>query len=295
MDFSPSELCNIEKLHAPPKWLIWQPLFNSILFIAIILFCTQLTGGLRILFQIVAAMQLLNFYSLMHQASHGALSKNLKINFWVGKALGMLLGTTFTGYQFCHLRHHKYLRTEKDPQEVIHIFPGRRNLTAFMLIIASLIGALVFIWIRVPKLGLKFCSKRKVYSELLFAILFHLLVLIILFLNDLLMVIVPILSLAIVWGSMIDIVYHQGLSEKGDHTSSRSLYSPIFGRWVLNGENWHAEHHKFPNIPCCHLPAIHELVKAKLQKAGVCYEKGYVFAFLNALIKNPFFLPKIQN
>ena len=53
---------------------------------------------------------------LMHEAAHGALAKNLKLNDWLGHWLcAVPIGADLGDYRPYHLSHHKYARTPKTP------------------------------------------------------------------------------------------------------------------------------------------------------------------------------------
>ncbi|MCA9499169.1 MAG: fatty acid desaturase [Nitrospira sp.] len=290
-EFTSEQAQKIQRLHLPPSWLVWKPFLHLTFLMIFFIFTSFSSSFIRGFFQVLAASQLLSLYTLMHQASHGSLSKINRVNNGVGILLGTILGTTFSGYRASHLLHHKHLRTSADPQEVVYFGEGRKVFSAFKLLFASFFGAVVFIWVRVPTIGLKNCSKKQILIELATALLVHLFIFGGLILGGKLMVVIPSIIIAIVWGSMVDIVYHQGLSHNGDCSSLRSLYSYGFGFLVLNGENWHAEHHAFPKVPGTYLSILHEIIGPKLKEAGTKYEKGFFVAFMKGLFENPFFLP----
>jgi fatty acid desaturase len=183
------------------------------------------------------------------------------------------------------------LRTGEDPQEVIRIWPENRVATALLLLLASVVGAALFVWVRVPFLGSRVISKRKIAWELLLAFVFY---------SGLFAFVLPAagmlhflisIFLALVWGSLLDITYHQGLPTSGGLESSRSLDCDRFGFWFLNGENRHAEHHAYPWVPGPHLATLSNLKRSALKQGGVVYEAGYTRAFLKSLFTCPVFLP----
>ena len=51
-------------------------------------------------------------YSLMHEAEHGILNSNNKLNYFLGLHLGNLFMVSFTFLRHCHLNHHKHNRTD---------------------------------------------------------------------------------------------------------------------------------------------------------------------------------------
>lgn len=58
----------------------------------------------------------LGFAILMHDAAHGALHPNRKINNFIGQWLtGALVGSDLIAYRTYHLQHHKYTQQPEDP------------------------------------------------------------------------------------------------------------------------------------------------------------------------------------
>jgi len=59
-----------------------------------------------------------------------------------------------------------------------------------------------------------------------------------------------------------------GITEASDpYLASRTMLpSPMVAFFLLN-ENYHLEHHLFPEVPSYHLPALHELIWPKLPRA----------------------------
>lgn len=58
----------------------------------------------------------LGFAILMHDAAHGALHPNRKVNNFVGQWLtGALVGSDLLAYRTYHLQHHKYTQQSEDP------------------------------------------------------------------------------------------------------------------------------------------------------------------------------------
>jgi fatty acid desaturase len=75
-----------------------------------------------------------------------------------------------------------------------------------------------------------------------------------------------------------------GITEASDpYLASRTMLpSPMVAFFLLN-ENYHLEHHLFPEVPSYHLPALHELIWPKLPRAvsGTSY-LAFLAAFLRA-------------
>jgi fatty acid desaturase len=278
-------------LCAPPKWILWKCLANLCILVASILLSVRLRTPFQLLMILLAGSQILALYTAFHGASHGHLSKNKRVNEWAGILLGTLLCTTFHGYRACHMRHHRHLRQKEDIQEVIHNASGHRPVLAFLMLLTSILGAAVFIWIRVPYYGAKYAPRRIVFAEILLSISFYSFLILFLLPHEAGIPFLGSLLVALVWGSLLDITYHQGLPVSGGLESSRSMDCDVFGLWLLNGENRHAEHHSFPSIPGPNLMLITKLIRPQLEARGVVYESGYLRAFIKGVFLSPLFLP----
>lgn len=278
-------------LHRAPAWYTWKPLLHLGVLLGAVALAGRVSWPLALVGVGVAAAQFVALYTFLHGASHGHLVAHKGLNDALGTALGMLLGTSFSAYRVCHMRHHRYLRAEEDTQEVVHICPHSRLASALLLLIASAVGAAAFIWGRVPMLGARIAPRTRVVGEMGLALVFHGFLWLLLLPSEFRLVLLGSIGLALVWGSAVDITYHQGLSLSGGLESSRSLDCDRFGLWFLNGENRHAEHHVYPGVPCPNLAALSAHVRPQLEAGGAVYESGYTKAFFKGLFLSPAFLP----
>jgi fatty acid desaturase len=285
------EAAEIRQLSRPTDTRLARIALHAFLLTLAMAVVLSADGVVRVAAQLVAASQLISLYTLMHQAAHGSVASSRRVNRVVGTALGLLLGTSFSGYRACHLAHHRYLREERDPQEAVYPSYPRRVPMAVTLAIASVLGAAIFMWVRIPVTGARFGRRRAVYAEFFAAVAFHATVLLLVVPRDALLPLLGVVVIAVIWGSAIDIVYHQGLPMTGGPESCRSLRSDWFGRLVLNGENWHAEHHAYPAVPGNNLRHLARLIGPRLRRSGAVYESGYFRAFFLGLVRAPAFLP----
>ena len=278
----------------PPWWLIYKAFFHIACLVVCVALAIYVSVPFKPIFMVPAAAQFIGLYALLHGASHYHLTRNRKLNDALGMFLATVLGTSFHAYRTCHLRHHVRLRQDDDPQEVVHTFPKSRAVTAAAIVLASVIGAALFIWVRVPFLGAKYGTTRRVLAEMLLPIAFHGTLIWAAFTYlpmHAIWTIAATLLTAIVWGSLLDIVYHQGLPVTGDETCSRSLDCDLFGFWVLNGEHRHAEHHAFPNLPQPNWLQAAHAIRPTMEREGTVYERGYLLALWKCWVKCPVFLP----
>ena len=184
-----------------------------------------------------------------------------------------------------------HLRRETDPQEAIHRGLTRRQ-SIVRLLTASTVGALAFLTYRVPITAVRQGSSPfRIFRELMQSVALYLSLVYGLFPKGSLRFLLLSFGITILWGSAIDIVYHQGLSLSGGVESTRSLADSKFSAWFLNGENWHAEHHAYPGIPGCNLGKLSAIIRPSLEAQGAKYVEGYCKAFIRGLVVSPFFLP----
>jgi len=249
---------------------------------------TEFVGVAKWSLLVFGAMQIVAIFSALHNASHYALYGCKSIDKVIGRVLAASLLTTFTGYQIAHFRHHKELRTKNDPQEVI--FNSKyKAIQVLLLMFASLFGAAVWLWMRIPIVGIKSSLRNIVMLELTLGVMLWYLIL--KYVGDYGIAIFEVVSIAIVLGSLLDIAYHQGLPLAHKYKSLRSIDSDLFGLIFLFGDNRHAEHHLYPSVPGMRLSKLSALERAKLIDRGVSYESGFLIALFKLIFQSPLFLP----
>ena len=86
---------------------IWQPILIPL--------CVMIIGTRQ-----------LGLAILMHEAAHGALAKNLKLNDFLGHWLcATPIGASLDAYRPYHLSHHRFAQQPEDPDPVLSApFPG---------------------------------------------------------------------------------------------------------------------------------------------------------------------------
>jgi len=232
---------------------------------------------------------------LMHEAAHGGLSTNGKINDWLGQWLTAApIGASLRAYRPYHLQHHKYAQQPEDPDLILSApFP----ITPASLrrkIIRDLTGQ-TFFKQRVNQfanalgLGLKpgkgaknrAASAREAVGPfvLVNAILLIGLILMGHWWAYFVLWLLPMAT----WNQMItrlrNIAEHAVVPDHDDpmrHARTtrangleRALIAPY---WV----NYHCEHHMFMHLPCYRFPAAHRLLKQKSITDRMEVRDGYL-------------------
>lgn len=233
---------------------------------------------------VVTAVALNTFPLLMHEGMHGVLFANRRCNWMASVLLGSTFLMSFSAYRVMHLRHHRYLGDPRDPDDY-HNYSRSRPVVWCLHFVRLTFGPLLYLGL-IPVLALKYGSpaQRKlicieytvlasIYSVLLRAFSPR----------DLFVVwIVPL----ILMGALTAIrgFTQHGITEASDpYLASRTMLpGPIVSFFLLH-ENFHLEHHLFPEVPSYHLPALHALIWPKLPRAvsGRSY-LAFLAAFLRA-------------
>ena len=231
---------------------------------------------------------------LMHEAAHGGLSSNTRVNDRVGHWLcAVPVGASLTAYRPYHLAHHKYAQQPEDPDLVLSApFPVTRA-SLRRKIIRDLTGQ-TFFKQRVLFAFRAFASKRdEDMAE--GAVVIAGSVTPFLLVNAALLAgaiatgvwwayfVLWLLPLA-TWFPMVtrvrNIAEHacvEGSSNdafRAARTTRAAWWERAFiaPYWV----NFHAEHHLFMHVPCWKLPALHRAVRARPQGERMEVADGYL-------------------
>lgn len=237
---------------------------------------------------------------LMHEAAHGGLSRNPRLNDFLGHWLcAVPVGASLTAYRPYHLAHHKFAQQAEDPDLVLSApFPvTRRSLRR--KIIRDLTGQ-TFFKQRILFAFQAFASQRdedlaegavvtgrSVAPFLLFnaALLLGLtfagvwwayFVLWLLPLATWFPMVTRLRNIAehaCVEGSATDPFRAARTTRAG--WWERAFIAPY---WV----NFHAEHHLFMHVPCWKLPALHRAVRARPQAERMEVAGGYLSVLAEA-------------
>ena len=245
------------------------------------------TIALRLAGLIATAVALNAFVLLLHEGMHNILFGNRFLN-WAGS---MLLGSTvfvsFTAYKVMHARHHMFLGDPRDPDDY-HNYTRNRALLWLLHYVRLLSGAFLYVLL-IPGLAYRHASREERRRILLeygtlfsgYAVLFSA---------------VPHEVLLRAWiaplvlmGYMVNIrgFTQHGMTDAGDVLlASRTVQSGRVVAFLLLNENYHLEHHLFPEVPSYNLARLHALLWPRLSR--VVIETGYlsfIARFLGATLR----------
>ncbi len=252
----------------------------------------QLSGDLlpvvlRIAGTIGTAVTVSTFILFLHEGMHNTLFANRSWNRWVSAALGWTFCLSFTAYKVMHTRHHQYLGDPRDPDDYRNYVQSRPVLWA-MHYFRLILGPYLYLLI-IPVLALRYGSpteRRHVIEEYIVLGLVY----------ALSAFLIPSQLLLFLWFIPLLITAHmtsiRGLTQHGitnaqdPFIASRSIRAnPIVSFCLLN-ENYHLEHHLFPEIPSYNLEKVHRLIWPRLPRAvtGTSY-LAFLVKFFVATIK----------
>jgi fatty acid desaturase len=234
----------------------------------------------------LSAVAINSFVLLLHDGMHHTLFATPNWNRTVSRFLGTTVLMSFTAYQVMHLRHHTYLGDPRDPDEYRNR-TNNRYLLWTMHFLRLFLGSFLYL-LFIPALAWKHGSARDrhcIIEEYLFiasvagacaltvpgTVLLH-------------GWLVP----ALLVGFMVNArgFTQHGMTDVADpFLASRSIRANPVVAFCLLYENYHLEHHLFPEVPSYHLPALHRLIWPRLPRAvtGRSYV-AFLLHFLRATL-----------
>jgi fatty acid desaturase len=230
----------------------------------------------------LSAVAINAFVLLLHDGMHHTLFRSPLANRWVSVLLGAPVLMSFTAYQVMHLRHHAYLGDPRDPDEYANR-TRRRGLLWAMHFMRLLAGSFLYL-LFIPSLAWRHGTardRRHILEEYL--LLVALATAAILTVPGWVLLhgwFVP----AVLVGYMTNVrgFTQHGITDAADpFLASRSIRAHPLVAFCLLYENYHLEHHFFPEVPSYHLPALHRLIWPRLPR--VVTGRSYV-AFLGRFL-----------
>ena len=275
-------------------------LFDWIVIVVAIYICLQyFNPATYLLAVLIIGARMHALAILMHDATHYRFLKNRKWNDLITNIVTMYpLFTSIEVYRQNHLRHHRHLNTDHDPDWVAKIgvkeftFPKSKRaflwtLFTYMILYRGIKDAIWFLQ-RFQSPSMK--KKDKAidwYKIIYYLMLFSILTIMGWWQYFLLFWFIPYLSTFFMFQYIRSVAEHFGeLAYDHDLTSSRTVKANYLERFFLSPHNvgYHLEHHLYPGVPFYHLPQLHKLLmdqKEYSQKAHIT--KGYVTGLMDEL------------
>lgn len=212
---------------------------------------------------------------LMHEASHGMMFRTR----WMNEKLGQWLAAApliinMKNYRIRHMAHHRFTRTDKDPENYLYTpFPvskasmGRKILRDFtgIVFLRTQIGLFRFLW------GEKESRWARLYEFYRTIVVFYAVFIAAFAVAGrldlfLLMWIVPMMTTHQFFLRIRNIAEHATVPDldnplKNSRTTLASAWERMtFAPYFVN---FHIEHHMVPFVPCWRLPEVHKIMVSK--------------------------------
>lgn len=221
-----------------------------------------------------------------HEGVHGVLSRNLQWNRWLSIFCALPVGQNFSAYKVLHLKHHKHLGVEGDPDHYKNY--TKWNWLSFLMHWGRLIVGYPVYIIAIPILGFWQGNNADRVWIAIEVVLLGLLV------TAVLMSPIPLTFLIHGWlipmlwiNTMVNIrgmSQHTLLEHEADLIrGTRTILTIPLVRFFMCNENYHLEHHLYPAVPWYHLPRLHQELKSDLIQQGAPYIPSY-FSFVKDFI-----------
>jgi fatty acid desaturase len=221
------------------------------------------------------AVALNAFVLLMHEGMHGILFARRAWNRAGSVIAGATFLMSFTAYRVVHTRHHKYLGDARDPDDYQNYVKNPAAIWALHFARLT-VGSLLYLAL-IPIVALKHGTPRereRILAE--YGILIAAYCAVLRF--------APVSALAVAWFAPLLVVgtmtairgfAQHGITDVRDpYIASRTIMPHPMVRFLLLNENFHLEHHLFPEIPSYNLPRLHRLIWPELPRA--VSSRGYL-------------------
>jgi fatty acid desaturase len=233
---------------------------------------------------------------LMHEAAHGALAKDLKLNDWLGHWLcAVPIGASLTAYRPYHLSHHRFAQQAEDPDLMLSApFPVtpaslRRKM------VRDLTGQTFFKQRVLLPIAMARKAKAEAGTHDYESIVTGRSVLPFLLFN--LAMLAGFIAAGVWWAWFIlwllpmatwfplvtrlrNIAEHACVegSETDPYRAARTTRANWLERAFIAPYrvNFHAEHHLFMHVPCWSLPRLHREIGQRPQAQGMEIAPGYL-------------------
>ena len=293
-----------EEFFTPQEWAVlsarsaWKGL-------ALVAHCWLVIGaaiGMGVLWPITIPLAVmlvgnrqLGLFILMHDAAHGAMHPNRKLNDWVGK---WLCGSDLHAYRSYHLQHHRFVQQTEDPDLALSApFPVTRaslrrkmirDITGQTFYKQRFGGLMLEMKARLKARGKDASAWPIVWAQarqqrhflIGNTIGFALFCAAGLGWAWVLMWLLPMATWLPVITRLRNIAEHALVAQNGSDPlrHARTTHASLLERLVIAPYwvNYHSEHHMFTQIACWNLPLAHQILKRKGVTARMELQPGYL-------------------
>lgn len=218
--------------------------------------------------------------NFMHEGIHGTLFRVRRWDRWYGFLMGAPAMFPLTAYGINHLLHHKYNRTERDPDEFSNM-TGNRTLLSMFFYVWIVLGMVIYS-IRFPCVAFKHATprqRRRMYFERCVLLLTLFSVLGTAWWYGQLAAVAHVwlvpLAIAGFLGNVRGWAEHTLTTPGNLLTETRTVTSNRLFSFLNINLNYHLEHHLFPGVPWYNLPKVHQILRDDYAQAGASIYRSY--------------------
>jgi fatty acid desaturase len=217
---------------------------------------------------LLAALALNAFVLFLHEGMHQTLFAHPFWNRWVSVAFGSTVLMSFSAYRVLHLRHHHFLGDPRDPDDY-HNYSAHPVRVWLMHFVRLAIGSFLYLLL-IPLLawrhGTRQERKQVAMEYAVLALLYTTVALTVpgaVILHGWFLPVVLVAYMTNIRGFT-----QHGITDATDpYIASRSVRAHPLVAHCLLYENYHLEHHLFPEVPSYNLARLHDLIWERLPRA----------------------------
>jgi fatty acid desaturase len=212
---------------------------------------------------------------VQHQCIHNMGFKNLKINNLFGIIIGMPLFSNFYHYQYDHFLHHKNLGTLNDKEffDYAHNKDNALRMISFLDIFGlrnlfRLLIRFIRLFTLKPNFVKRHITNRNIVANYWYLLFYFILIIAFsVHLDQSIFLHLFVLPYFIgqILHFFIELPEHVGCEKsRNSFRNTNTIITNSFMVWLTNGNNYHAEHHIYPNLDLVGLKKAHSNMRSKL-------------------------------
>ena len=230
---------------------------------------------------VLSAFSIHAFGILMHDALHGSFFRNQHLDRLAAFLFGAVVYISGRAYWVIHLNHHRYARTDRDPDDpLLHEKRPSRHALGFLTWITVgtlyMLGKIPFTAWRLAKPR----DRRRIALEyaamgLLHGSAFAICAATGTLAGYTLYWTVPFLAATVIsnargWAE------HQMTEPGHPLTNARTVITSRFFSFFLCNANYHIDHHLYPAVPWYNLPKLHAVLASRFEEQGAVVQRSYL-------------------
>lgn len=218
---------------------------------------------------------------LAHECVHSNMFRRARLDRIVGFLLGVPALFCFSAYQVTHLLHHKYTRTDKDPDEFTNLSVNRKWISLGFYL-WPFVGSLIYlfhIFLTSMLRGTASERKRVLMEEACLILIITSIITIsyqLGYFNVVLQCWLFPLIFTVLFANLRAWSEHTMTSRENEFSKSRVIISNRLFSFLLCNQNYHLEHHLFPAMPWYQLSVLHRLLISEYRKANIFIYNSYL-------------------